>query len=72
MGNAEDGARDRRWRCSAVVAGEIARAQSEANVDDDAGALKRELESESQNGNPSAMALIGSVSQSGSSAALIV
>ena len=103
MGNAEDGARDRIRGCSAVVAGEIARAWSEANVDDDAGAqrkasaepfekgisrrcvpsrcepappgvagntqdqnrlkttrerssaLKRELESESQNGNPSLM-----------------
>lgn len=116
MGNPEDGARDRIWGRSAVVAGEIVRAQSEANTDDDAGAqrkasaepfekgisgrcvpnrceparpgaagntgdqnrletsrerssaLKRKLESESQDGNPSAMALIGPVSQSGSSA----
>jgi hypothetical protein len=116
MENAEDGARDRIRGCRAVVAGEIARLQSEANADDNAGAqrkasaepfekgisehcvpnrcepapagaagntgpipprneqkevsaAKRELESESQNGNPSVMALIGSVSQRGSSAA---
>ena len=41
MGNAEDGARDRIRGCSAVVAGEIARAWSEANVDDDAGAQRK-------------------------------
>lgn len=41
MGNPEDGARDRIWGRSAVVAGEIVRAQSEANTDDDAGAQRK-------------------------------